>query len=250
MVYLHNFSVGIDDNDEKNILFTHKVNEGAADRSYGIYVAELSGVPRAVTQRAKNLLEILEKNPHLLPLVNEISSRFLDGCVNQPVRGWSEISALMAIAAKENFTQKLEATKQVFALDYIAAYVREEGVGSAVEVEAGNALYREVHKELKEPWLGVPGPIAHEGFIKDFLTPDRIKTVARNVKDMNSLTLEELKDRICNSEHNLAWGEICFPAQIQEIKERFKKDLEDLGEEVSSGQLEEISFQKKSVFLH
>ena len=42
------------------VTFLHKVGPGAADRSYGIYVAKLAGVPRAVTRRAEELLRELE----------------------------------------------------------------------------------------------------------------------------------------------------------------------------------------------
>jgi DNA mismatch repair protein MutS len=44
------------------IVFLHKVRPGAADRSYGIQVAKLAGVPAAVTKRAKEVLRLLEKS--------------------------------------------------------------------------------------------------------------------------------------------------------------------------------------------
>jgi DNA mismatch repair protein MutS len=47
-------------NDE--IRFLYRVEEGAADRSYGIHVARLAGIPRAVIQRAGEILWNLEKN--------------------------------------------------------------------------------------------------------------------------------------------------------------------------------------------
>lgn len=43
------------------IVFLHKVRAGAADRSYGIHVARLAGLPDAVTHRAKEILAILEE---------------------------------------------------------------------------------------------------------------------------------------------------------------------------------------------
>jgi len=42
------------------ILFLHKVEPGGADRSYGIHVANLAGVPRPVIHRAQELLAQLE----------------------------------------------------------------------------------------------------------------------------------------------------------------------------------------------
>ncbi len=43
------------------IVFLHKVKPGAADRSYGIQVAKLAGLPKSVTRRAAEVLELLEK---------------------------------------------------------------------------------------------------------------------------------------------------------------------------------------------
>ncbi len=42
--------------------FLHKVVPGAADKSYGIHVAELAGIPKEITSNAKAILEKLEKN--------------------------------------------------------------------------------------------------------------------------------------------------------------------------------------------
>ncbi len=43
------------------IVFLHKVKSGAADRSYGIQVAKLAGLPRAVIERATEVLAVLER---------------------------------------------------------------------------------------------------------------------------------------------------------------------------------------------
>jgi DNA mismatch repair protein MutS len=44
-----------------DIVFLHKVRHGAADRSYGIQVAKLAGLPRPVIDRASDVLRVLEK---------------------------------------------------------------------------------------------------------------------------------------------------------------------------------------------
>jgi DNA mismatch repair protein MutS len=43
-----------------NVVFMHEVGHGAADRSYGIHVADLAGLPRAVITRAEEVLYNLE----------------------------------------------------------------------------------------------------------------------------------------------------------------------------------------------
>ncbi len=45
------------------VVFLHRVAPGGADRSYGIHVAELAGLPRALTRRAREILTDLEQGP-------------------------------------------------------------------------------------------------------------------------------------------------------------------------------------------
>jgi DNA mismatch repair protein MutS len=45
---------------QDDVIFLHKIVEGAADKSYGIHVARLAGVPRSVNERAKQILNQLE----------------------------------------------------------------------------------------------------------------------------------------------------------------------------------------------
>ncbi len=44
------------------IVFLHKIVDGGTDRSYGIHVARLAGVPRAVLERAKEILADIERD--------------------------------------------------------------------------------------------------------------------------------------------------------------------------------------------
>jgi DNA mismatch repair protein MutS len=45
------------------LVFLHEAGPGAADRSYGVQVAKLAGVPAAVVARAREVLDRLEKEP-------------------------------------------------------------------------------------------------------------------------------------------------------------------------------------------
>ena len=44
----------------EKVIFTHKVKKGTSDHSFGIYVAEMAGLPKEVVQRAKDILDVLE----------------------------------------------------------------------------------------------------------------------------------------------------------------------------------------------
>lgn len=54
-----NFKVDVREYGGK-VIFLHKVVQGSADHSYGIHVAEMAGLPKSVTSRAKEILKNLE----------------------------------------------------------------------------------------------------------------------------------------------------------------------------------------------
>ncbi|MDH3526517.1 MAG: DNA mismatch repair protein MutS [Gammaproteobacteria bacterium] len=51
------------------IVFLHAVKAGAADRSYGLHVAALAGVPRAVIEQAQQRLDELEQSAAVTPAI-------------------------------------------------------------------------------------------------------------------------------------------------------------------------------------
>ena len=57
---VRNFSVAVAEEDG-GVVFLHRIVPGGADKSYGIHVAQLAGLPRAVVNRAWEVLEDLEK---------------------------------------------------------------------------------------------------------------------------------------------------------------------------------------------
>ncbi len=58
---VRNFNVAVTEADGK-VVFLHKIVPGGADRSYGIHVAQLAGLPRPVIQRAGEIMAELEKS--------------------------------------------------------------------------------------------------------------------------------------------------------------------------------------------
>ena len=60
---------------DSELVFLHEVGAGAADRSYGIHVAELAGLPATVITRARAVLALLEENraaADLVPALDEL----------------------------------------------------------------------------------------------------------------------------------------------------------------------------------
>lgn len=76
----------------ERIVFLHRVVPGAADRSYGIHVADLAGIPKAVVNRARSLLEELESSAQSPRIADEpvLQLRF----VEEPNRALERLNAL------------------------------------------------------------------------------------------------------------------------------------------------------------
>jgi DNA mismatch repair protein MutS len=56
---VRNYNVAVTE-DDGQIIFLRRIIPGGADRSYGVHVARLAGMPRAVVNRAQELLTVLE----------------------------------------------------------------------------------------------------------------------------------------------------------------------------------------------
>ena len=73
---VRNYSVAVSEVEGK-VVFLHKIVEGGADRSYGIHVGQLAGLPRPVVQRAGEILHQLEKSSGKAVKINPESPRQL-----------------------------------------------------------------------------------------------------------------------------------------------------------------------------
>lgn len=56
---VRNYNVAVSESDN-NVVFLHKIIPGGADRSYGIHVGQLAGLPKPVIQRSAEILRQLE----------------------------------------------------------------------------------------------------------------------------------------------------------------------------------------------
>jgi DNA mismatch repair protein MutS len=118
--HLRNYNVAVTEEGGR-VVFLHKIIPGGADRSYGIHVAQLAGIPKAVVDRANEVLELLEGNadfrdrreqtrqviagvqmsfmpPETHPLIEEI--RALDIDALSPLEALNKLYELKQKAAK------------------------------------------------------------------------------------------------------------------------------------------------------
>lgn len=126
---IKNFNVLVEEDTEKGIvIFLRKIVEGGTDRSYGIYVAKMAGLPEKVVARANEILESFEQG-----------SLFADGVT---VRGESVISK-----KKENGNEKIRKEDLQIPLFQIQdseliKELRELEVDSLTPLDALNTLAR------------------------------------------------------------------------------------------------------------
>jgi DNA mismatch repair protein MutS len=103
---VRNYNVAVSEADGQ-VVFLHKIVPGGADRSYGIHVGQLAGLPRPVVQRAGEILHQLEASsgkavhinpsaPHQLALFPE-TNPLLDELKTLDLNALSPIEALNKI---------------------------------------------------------------------------------------------------------------------------------------------------------
>jgi DNA mismatch repair protein MutS len=67
---VRNYNVAVAEEGDK-VIFMHHIVPGGADKSYGIHVAQLAGIPKPVIHRAEEILDQLERETARSPSVVE-----------------------------------------------------------------------------------------------------------------------------------------------------------------------------------
>jgi DNA mismatch repair protein MutS len=128
---IRNFNVLVKEYGDK-IVFLRKIVEGGCDRSYGIQVARLAGLPQDVIERAKEILSNLEEDEFSIGDVPRIARG-----LHSPVSGdiqlnlWEsekEISKQLIALDIESMTP-LEALEEIVRLQRLASGKSEEDDG-------------------------------------------------------------------------------------------------------------------------
>jgi DNA mismatch repair protein MutS len=131
-VSVRNYNVAVQESGER-ILFLHTLRPGGADRSYGIEVGRLAGLPAPVIARARALLKVLE-GEHLVPALAQ-------GSAAAP-RGAASLGATSSGAASAHATRgdaRAEPADQLAlfaASDPVVERLREIDVESLTPLQA------------------------------------------------------------------------------------------------------------------
>jgi DNA mismatch repair protein MutS len=118
-----------DKNHRLQIKFLYKLEKGAADRSYGILVARLAGLPENILKQAEIILNELESQSSNLELKPNLNF---------------EIQPMLPL--EENKTQNFET--EFFNFVPLVEKIKSININELTPVEALNQLYQ-IQKELK-----------------------------------------------------------------------------------------------------
>ena len=131
---VNNYCIAVKENGD-DIIFLRKIVKGGADKSYGIHVAKLAGVPESVTDRAKEIVEELVQT--------DITSRIKDiavlGAPKPKAKKYDDVDlAQMSL---------FDTVKD----DDVLKELKELDLGNLTPIEALNTLYQ-LQNKLKNRW--------------------------------------------------------------------------------------------------
>ena len=134
---VNNYCIAVKEKGD-DIVFLRKIVKGGADKSYGIQVAKLAGVPELVIERAKEIVEELS-NEDITARVSEIAVKEKSAKKSQKVKKYDEVDiAQMSLFDTVKDDDVLEELKNL-------------AVGNMTPIDALNTIYR-LQNRLKNRW--------------------------------------------------------------------------------------------------
>ncbi len=134
---VNNYCIAVEENGD-DILFLRKIVPGGADKSYGIQVAKLAGVPPEVIERAKELVEELS-NADITTQIQHIAGEEKDSQEKKKAKKYDEVDlAQMSL---------FDTVKD----DDVIREIQDLDLGNLTPIDALNTLY-ELQNRLKNRW--------------------------------------------------------------------------------------------------
>lgn len=134
---VHNYCIAVKEKGD-DIVFLRKIVKGGADKSYGIQVAKLAGVPDLVIERAKEIVEELS-DEDITARVNEIASKDHAPRKKTRPKRYDEVDiAQMSLFDTVKDDDVIEELKNI-------------DVGNLTPIDALNTIYR-LQNKLKNRW--------------------------------------------------------------------------------------------------
>ncbi len=115
-----NYHLDIIENEDGSIYFVRKLKPGSTDKSYGIHVAKLAGIPDDVIVRAFEILEEIDKNDPFRDMIKTQSEnknhkdKYYDVLIQQKRKSMSALNSQIELKQKEllAYEEKLSAVNE------------------------------------------------------------------------------------------------------------------------------------------
>ena len=136
---VNNYCIAVKEKGD-DIVFLRKIVKGGADKSYGIQVAKLAGVPDLVISRAKEIVEELS-DEDITNRVSEIAAKEHTAKKKSKAKKYDEVDmAQMSLFDTVKDDDVLDELKNI-------------DVGNLTPIDALNTIYR-LQNKLKNRWNG------------------------------------------------------------------------------------------------
>ncbi len=134
---VNNYCIAVKEQGE-DIVFLRKIVKGGADKSYGIQVARLAGVPDSVTARARELVE-------------ELSTADITSHAREIAEAHANVSQHKAVARPDEVDMNQLSIFDTVKDDDIVKELRDLELSTMTPIDALNTLYR-LQTKLKNRW--------------------------------------------------------------------------------------------------
>ncbi len=142
MAGVNNYCIAVKEQGD-DIVFLRKIVKGGADKSYGIQVAKLAGVPDSVISRARELVEQL--------ISSDLTSR-----AREIAEVRSNVSSHKPVPKPDDVEMSQLRLFDTVCEDAILEEIKNLELGNMTPIDALNTLYR-IQTQLKNRWNGNEG---------------------------------------------------------------------------------------------
>ena len=192
-----NYHLDIIENEDGSINFVRKLKPGSTDKSYGIHVAKLAGIPDDVIIRAFELLEQIEEKDPFRTTVRENgntteSGKYYDKVINGKKNELEKLNSELNLIKERIEISDEELIKKEKELDRKKKELKE------LEIKIKSNLAKTSQSKVSSKKKYVQTSLFDNSIKKEEKINESLLNLARNIKELDTdkLTLTDLKEKI------------------------------------------------------
>jgi DNA mismatch repair protein MutS len=192
-----NYHLDIIENEDGTINFVRKLKPGSTDKSYGIHVAKLAGIPDDVIIRAFELLEQIEEKDPFRTTVREngngtTSSKYYDKLINEKKIELENLNSELTTIKQtsDNLEEELNTNEKELQKK------KNEIAELEYKIKATKAKAFQTKASIKKKY--VQTSLFEPQIIKENVLDANYKNLLKNLNnlDINTLTHQDLKEKV------------------------------------------------------